>query len=154
MSQIHKSVLNAIAVERTLAEQKIEDIKSEGRYELTHMDSVKKHRDFSKITKKDLNAVFLQLKARCPNTWTTELEIRAKELNDKFMTLRMGNTAVFIDPDLTPIEAKTDEPEIQRLMTAPELWSMDTPEQALEFSDILRHFTIYAHFEGRPFVRA
>ena len=31
---------------------------------------------------------------------------------------------------------------------------MDTRERALELSEILRHFTIYAPFEGRPFVRA
>merc|ERR1719233_1785464 len=37
---------------------------------------------------------------------------------------------------------------------APECWQMDTRNRALEFSEILRHFAIYAPFEGRPFVRA
>merc|ERR1719233_75354 len=37
---------------------------------------------------------------------------------------------------------------------APECWQMDTRERAVEFSEILRHFTIFAPDEGRPFVRA
>ena len=31
---------------------------------------------------------------------------------------------------------------------------MDTIERALEFSEIVHHFTMFAPFEGRPFVRA
>ena len=61
---------------------------------------------------------------------------------------------MFIDPDLKPVESKNEDSEIRRLMTAPESWSMDSKERALEFREILHHFTILAPFEGRPFVRA
>ena len=132
----------------------IMDFESAEKKQMTIMDFVKKNRDFSKIADKDLLAVFRQLKARCPKTWTSELEIRARELNTKFMTLKMGNPVVFIDPDINRSEVKNDESEVERLMTTPECWQMDTRERALEFSEILRHFTIFAPFEGRPFVRA
>ena len=39
-------------------------------------------------------------------------------------------------------------------MTVPESWLLDSEERASEFSEILRHFTIFAPFEGRPFIRA
>merc|ERR1719334_2768433 len=39
-------------------------------------------------------------------------------------------------------------------MCVPESWTMHTKERALEFSEILRHFTLFAPFKGRPFVRA
>jgi len=130
------------------------DVKNDMERHVTHLDFVNKHRDFSKITESDLEAVFLQLKKRCPKTWTHTLETRAKELNEKFMTLKNGNPAIFIDPDMDTVEVKTSEPEVQRLMTIPGSWSMDTREQAMKLSKILRHFTIFAPLEGRPFVRA
>ena len=67
------------------------------------------------------------------------------------MCLKMGDTAMFIDPGF---EKKEDGSRVQRLMTAPESWLMDTNERALEFREILHHFTTFAPFEGRPFVRA
>ena len=82
------------------------------------------------------------------------MEIRSKELHQKFLTLKMGKPYIFIDPDLKSAEFKTNEFDVQRLMTDTECWSIGTKERALEFSEILRHFTIFAPFEGRPFVRA
>ena len=65
---MHKSVLKTITVQRAIPQKEDEDIKSEGHYEETHMDFINKHHDFSKTTQNDLNAVFLQLKTRCPLT--------------------------------------------------------------------------------------
>ena len=73
---MHKSLLKGIDVQRSLPKQEAEDIKSDTEYELTNMDFVNKHRDFSKITDKDLDTVFLKLKNRCPKTWTNELQVR------------------------------------------------------------------------------
>ena len=36
------------------------------------------------------------------------------------MMLKNGNTSFFIDPNQKPGEAKNDQPEIEKLMTAPE----------------------------------
>ena len=48
------------------------------------------------------------------------MKVRAKELHHKFMTLKTGNAAMFIDPDHEPVEAKNDESEVQKLLTVPE----------------------------------
>merc|ERR1719233_53308 len=68
--------------------------------------------------------------------------------------LRAGGATRFIDSNPSESEVKTEESALQRLMIAPESWLMDTQERAIEFSEIIRHFTIFAPFEGRPFVRA
>jgi len=70
------------------------------------------------------------------------------------MKLKNWDPTIFINPDNQQLESKSNESEVQILMTLPESWSMDTREQAFKFRKILRHFTIYAPFEGRPFVRA
>ena len=156
---MYKDILKPIAL--SSPKQEDGDMKSEKQSinheeskQMTIMDFVKKNRDFSMIAEKDMVEVCRQLKARCPETWTSELESRARELNKKFMTLKMGNPAMFIDPDIKRSEVKNDDSEAERLMTTPECWQMDTKERALEFSEILRHFTIFAPFEGRPFIRA
>jgi len=131
-----------------------EDLKSNEHREITHHEFVNKNRDFSRITESDLDSVFRALKLRCPKSWTRELEIRARELNGKFMTLREGDASIFVDPDRKMAELKKDDGDLQRLMMVPETWSMYTTERAFEFSEILRHFTIFAPFDGRPFVRA
>jgi len=151
---MYQSLLKATAVQRRSKRFEGEDLKSDHERVFTNMDYVAQYRDFSKITENDLVSVFLQLQNRCPTTWTSAMESRAKELHQKFLKLRMGNPSKFIDPDLKSVDAETNELDVQRLMTAPEIWSMDTREQALEFSEILRHFTMFAPFEGRPFVRA
>merc|ERR1719233_517258 len=68
--------------------------------------------------------------------------------------LRAGGATRFIDSNPSESEVKSEETEVHKLMTVPECWSMDTKERGFEFSEILRHFTIFAPFEGRPFVRA
>ena len=139
---------------REVQQKGSEDLKSNEHREVTHLEFVNKHRDFSKITENDLEAVFRALKFRCPKSWTSELEIRARELNGKFMTLRKGDASILVDPDRKTAELKKDEDELQRLMMVPETWSMDTTERAFEFCEILRHFTIFTPFAGRPFIRA
>merc|ERR1719397_248847 len=67
--------------------------------------------------------------------------------------LRRGRTKRYIDPEKTEVEWKDSEPEVQRLMTVPKCWSMVTKEQAVELREILRHFSLFVPFEGRPFVR-
>jgi len=120
----------------------------------TNMDFVNEHRDFSKITKKDLKSLFAVLNKRCPETWTAELEQRAEEFHRKFMILKREETNRYIDPEQTDEDGKDTEPELKRLIIFPECWSMSRKEQAAELREILRHFTIFAPFEGRPFVRA
>ena len=146
---LHKSIAL-----REVPQQGSEDLKSDEHCEVTHLEFVNKHRDFTKITENDLDAVFRTLKLRCPKSWTNEMEVRARELNGMFMTLRKGDASILVDPDRKTAELKNDEDELQRLMMVPETWAMDTTERAFEFSEILRHFTIFAPFDGRPFVRA
>ena len=112
---MHKSILKAIALQK-LPEKEYEDINSDEKVEVTNMEFVNKHRDFSKISEKDLDALFLKLRIRCPETWTSEFEIRAKELHHKFMAIKTGNSAIFIDPDREFVEAKNDKSDVQRLM--------------------------------------
>jgi len=150
---MHNEVLRAIAHQRP-STKLTGDVKEDDMDQATIVDFVNANRDFSKIKASDLEAVFLQLKKRCPKTWTHELEMRAKELNQKFMTIKKGNAWMFIDPEMNIIEAKTDESEVIRLMTNTESWSMETRERAIELCKLLHHFTTYAPFEGRPFVRA
>jgi len=150
---MYKPFLKSIASELSLAESKVEDVKSSDQRVFTNLEWANIHRDYTKITNGDLHKVFSNLKTRCPQTWTIQLEKRSIELHQKFMTLRNGNTAMFIDPTATS-EVKTDESEVLRLMTVPESWAMYTKEQAYELSEILRHFTIFSPLLGRPFVRA
>jgi len=132
-----------------------EDEKSDFAYELTNMEFVNKHHDFNKIGREDLEAIFLKLRKRCPDSWKPEFENRTKELHRKFMILRGGRAARHIDPDVDyPTEGKDYESEVERLLVDPESWSMSTKERARELHEILRHFTMFAPFEGRPFIRA
>ena len=124
------TVLKAIAIQRSVHAEEgeeikveevgLEDVKSEELQEITAMEFINKHHDFSKITDEDMHAACSQLQARCPKTWTLKLETRAKELNQKFMTLRMGNPALFIDPDNKKSDEKNDQSEVERLMKIPE----------------------------------
>jgi hypothetical protein len=150
---MYKPLLGALTSQRVVSEQKDDDLKSNELSAITNLDFVNSHRDFSKTTEKDLEEVFVVLRTRCTWSWTRAFEIRVKELHKKIMTLKDGSTAIFINPDKKRPEIKTTENEIQRLMTAPESWAMLTKERAFEFSEILRHFTLFAPFRGRPFVR-
>ena len=116
---MYKPVLKALSSERSLSEEKDEEMKFRNLREITNLEFVNKHRDFSKISDKDLDAAFLILRERCPKSWNTVLELRAKELNRKFMTLRNGNTAKFVDPDRKLVDFKIEESEAIRLMIDP-----------------------------------
>jgi len=151
---MYKPVLKAAVMERNAAKLHLEEFPSEVKREYTNMDFVNEHRDFSKITESDLEALFAVLKKRCPESWTCEFAKRGRELHKKFMTLKRGSTRKFIDPDRKDLEHKDEESKVEHLMTVPACWSMSTKERALELRQILRHFTMFAPFEGRPFVRA
>ena len=121
-----------------------------------------KERSFRKIAEDDLEKVFALLRDRCPKTWKSVYEVRARALNKDFMTLRNSKTMEFIDP--VPKYSKTahdsnemkDNPgnTARQLMTEPKLWKMENKENAKDFYEILRHLTKFTPFEGRPFVRA
>jgi len=150
---MYSDVLKSINIKHTADDMGVEEKKSDERRVYTAMDFVNKHRDFSKITKADLELVFIKLQKLCPETWTREYENRVRELNEKFMLLKGGNAWKYIDADLDD-EYKDNDSEVLQLMASPEVWSMNTTERAEEFSEILRHFTLFATFEGRPFIRA
>jgi len=150
---MHQAMLKSMASERLLTEWKGDDLKSDDQRAITNREWVHIHRDFTKVTDSDLHEVFSKLKTRCPETWTIQLEKLSIELHRKFMTLRNGNAAMFIDPTPTP-KVKTAWSEVRRLMTIPESWGIYKKKRAYEFSEILHHFTIFAPSVGRPFVRA
>ena len=70
------------------------------------------------------------------------------------MTLKNVDAAKLVDPDWKRVDFKIEESEATRLMIDPKTQSMDTDDRVYELSEILRHLTIFAPFEGRPFVRA
>ena len=65
---MHKPVLKALSSKRSFSEQKCEDIKSSELRKITNIDYVNKHRDFSKVTDKDLDMAFIILRKRCPES--------------------------------------------------------------------------------------
>jgi len=136
-----------------------EDEKVDFSPELTNMEFVNKHRNFNfniHSSELALEAVFLKLRERCgDSSWKPEFEDRARELHGKIMILEGGRPAKHIDPHGNySTEGKDHDSEVERLMAHPENWSMETKEKAVELHEILRHFTMYAPFEGRPFIRA
>ena len=117
---MHKPLLGALTSQRAVSEQSVDDLKSNEHRKITNLDFVNRHRDFSKTTENDLEAVFLVLQKRCTKSWKSAFEMRAKELHKKFTILKNGSTAMFIDPDQKHDEVKTDEYEVQKLMCVPE----------------------------------
>ena len=110
---MYKPLLKANISRLSLSpENDVVDLKSKEQIEITNFEFALRHRDFSKITKSDLDKVFHLLRERCPETWTEELETRAKELNGKLMRLKNGNTSIFIDPDTEPLKCKAHESEV------------------------------------------
>jgi hypothetical protein len=53
---------------RIASEKKNEDFKFNDNCEVTNLEFVNKHRDFSTITENDLDEVFHTLRARCPKS--------------------------------------------------------------------------------------
>jgi len=122
--------------------------------EETCMDFVKKFRDFEKLSQSDLQNAFKKLRVRCPKTWYLKLEAVAKDFNKKVMTIREADIGKFIDPEEhKPYEIK-EQNSAKDLIISPNLWNMHNKECAIELRQILHHFTLYAPFEGRPFIRA
>jgi len=123
----------------------------------TAMDYVNRAHDFTKITEEDLSAAFDILRKVCPVSWTKALENRAKAFHQKIMTLRnLKNISRYIDPQANignSIKSKNVY-DAKNLMVSPELWNMDKIEAGIELKELLHHFTIYAPFRGRPFIRA
>ena len=63
-----KGFLKVSTSKRIFSEQKFEDTKSSEFREITNLEFVNKHRDFSKISDKDLDAAFIILRERCPKS--------------------------------------------------------------------------------------
>jgi hypothetical protein len=133
----------------------------------THVEEAKmdkgwNERNIRKISEDDLEKTFSLLKKRCPKTWKTKYEVRARALHKNIMILRNAKTVNFIDPAQIYSKAghksnetvNNAENTARRLMTEASQWKMENKENAKEFFEILRHFTKYTPFEGRPFVSA
>ena len=65
---MNKSVDEEFVVEHLSTKRGSEDLKLEWQAPFTNMDFVRQHRDFSMISERDLEAVFRQLRTRCPET--------------------------------------------------------------------------------------
>jgi len=123
--------------------------------EKTNMEFVNRARNFDRINSHDLETLFGKLQERCPVTWKPEFESRSRKLHRNFMLLRNEQSAHYIDPLVDySAESKEHESEARNLLVHPEQWSMDTREKAIELHEILRHFSMCAPLEGRPFIRA
>jgi len=126
--------------------------------EETIMEYVKKTHDFKGISEKDLEMLFSVLQKRCPDTWNPQLETRARNFYGKIKILRKENLSKYMDPEKEIPEKKkkcilNGNITAVDLITTPALWNMQEKEGGVELRELLRHFTIYAAFEGRPFVR-
>merc|ERR1719233_156338 len=118
------------------------------------MDFVNKFRDFQKISQDDLENAFSKLRWRCPNTWKCKLQVCARNFHKKIMTLRDGDFSEFIDPSKYEAYEVNKQDNPWDLIISPNLWHMDTKEAVMNIRQVIHHFTIYAPFEGRPFIRA
>jgi len=151
---MYKNVLTGITVSNVQISQ-IDDSKSESPNKGTIMDFVNKHRNFSRVSIKDLGNVFDVLRSRCPKTWNLQLEDFAKDFNEKINKLRSIDSTCYIDPDTgeraSIIQLGEDYSAID-LLAAPELWNMTGKEGRL-LRQVLHHFTIFVPMGGRPFVR-
>jgi len=123
--------------------------------EKTNMEFVNTARHFDRTNSDDLGDLFCKLQERCPDSWKPEFESRSRELHRNFMLLRNEQSAHYIDPFIDiSLECKKHESEARNLLVHPDRWSMDTREKAIELHEILRHFSMCAPLEGRPFIRA
>merc|ERR1719285_327139 len=73
-----------------------EDVKSAEEREITNFEWANENHDFSKINENHLEEVFLKLRTRCPETWTTNLETRSRDFHKKFKTLKLGGATRLI----------------------------------------------------------
>jgi len=120
----------------------------------TNMDFVNAERNFNKISMHDLKETFKILQKRCPDTWNLKLEARANDFQKKISMLREVDLAQYIDPEKHKAYECKELKDPKDLILSPTLWNMYTTEAAMELRQVLHHFTIYAPFEGRPFIRS
>jgi len=124
--------------------------------EETIMDYVRKHRNTSRTSRRDLKEIIAILTKRCPKTWNKGLETRAWAMFKMTRELRKENLAKYLDPEKT-VAGKDGSSRTRctakDFMTFPALWNLHTKEAGLELRELLRHFTINAPFHGRQFVR-
>jgi len=150
-----------IAVSRKSIEEIAEDLHEDSEAETPDRNIdcfafVNNERFLSETTKSDLETAFDLLWKRCPETWNEKLEMRARNFDEKIASLRLKRTAASINQDFCNernqnIEEK--EPLSWTSMLDPKFWSMDTVEDCINFTEVVRHLTIYVPFEGRPFIR-
>jgi len=166
---MHKSVLKVLKKRNVQQkdnskERMSEDYKADGSEEAknkldieeTAMDYVIRTHDFTKISEADLSAAFEILRQRCPQSWTSEMEKLAKSFHKKAMTIRNeNNLSKWIDPvkNFPSKESKVTY-NAEDLILSPECWEMGKIGAGILLKKLLHHFTIYAPFQGRPFVRA
>jgi len=133
-----------------------EDEKSNAYTEATVMDYVNKAHDFTKTSWEDLSSAFNLLRKRCPQSWDLNLESLAKSFHKNIMILKNDeNLAQYIDPE-KKVSSSADskgEYSAKDLIISPELWNMESKKSGIELKKLLNYFTIYAPFEGRPFIR-
>jgi len=150
---MYKKVLSSL---KNLGNEQKEDSKSESFGEGTNMDFIRKHRDFSRTSQKDLESAFSALRSRCPETWNQKLEKLANELHKNVTTLKSENLTKYVDPEFVKPNKNIEldsKHSARDLIIAPQVWDM-TKEKGIELRELLHHFTVFAPFEGRPFVRA
>jgi len=142
-----------------LAEESTNEL-NETAGEETIMEYVKKTHDFKSISEKNLQDLFSILQKRCPETWNPQLETRARDFYEKIKILRKENLSRYMDPMkyASKKSRKSSHSHNKKitaadLITTPALWEMQKKERGVELYELLRHFTIYAAFEGRPFIR-
>ena len=73
--------------------------------------------------------------------------------------LRGQNVVQYVDPERRisagpELKTNNTKPSAKDLVVRPELWNMSGKEDGVELRELLRHFTIFAPFKGRPFIRA
>merc|ERR1712060_373581 len=131
--------------------------------DMTAAQFMETYRDFSKTSVQDLEAAFEILWNRCPETWSSKLEIRAREFNKNINRIkqfhaevvlpRHKNSMDHIDVEYDEMESEADSDEKENtatnLIVKPETWSMNTYKDCSEFAKVVRHFIIYIPYEGR-----
>jgi len=140
-----------------LEEESTTELK-ETKGEETIMEYVKNAHHFKAISERDLEELFSVLQERCPETWNPQLETRARSFYKKIKILRKENLAKYMDPVKVASKKRKKGSHNKKLtaadlITTPALWEMQEKEGGIELREMLRHFTVYAAFEGRPFIR-
>ena len=96
------NLVKPIAVSRRSIKKYSEDLDEDSKAGITDINCfefVNKERFFSETTNSDLEAAFDLLQKRCPKTWNDKLEMRARNFNEKIVSLRLKRTAASINED-------------------------------------------------------